>query len=110
MRIALAIAFLAVHAPANAQSVSIGPDPCPALADLDPLAPLAASDAFAEDLNRWAFVGHELLLFKNVPVADGEAIIRVFPDPITGEALPAPLPLDECPLAQPGPETGAAPR
>ncbi len=78
--ISLVLAFAA--STAGAQPITVEPVPCPIPADI---APLVSEDVGAYELNSWSDRLDGVLLFRNVPVANGALTLRIFPDPITGE-------------------------
>ena len=71
---------------AQATTISISPDPCPASANL---APLESPDFSGADLNSWAALGRDILTYVDIDVAEavgGEQIFqRYVADPATGE-------------------------
>lgn len=78
---------------AAAETIRIAPDPCPAPADI---APLVSDDVGTYDLNPWAGRFADELLFRDIPVAGGAAVLRLFIDPVTGDILDEPRAPDAC--------------
>lgn len=86
------VSSLAAATGALAQPIRIAPDPCPLPADI---APLVSEDVGADDLNPWADRFVDPYLFRDIPVAGGALIMRLYPDPVTGEIVePLPEPLE----------------
>ncbi len=83
-RAAIAIFAIVCAAPFGAvgQPIRVAPDPCPVPTDI---APFVNEDVGTYELNSWDDRLDDVLLFRNVPVADGALTLRIFPDPITGE-------------------------
>lgn len=90
MRVAFLSLLLAGSA--SAQPASIASNNCAAPADFTVPADKTAE---ADDLNPWRDAMEGALLFRNEDVAETGLILRVFPDPASGEAL-APLPEAVC--------------
>ena len=69
-----------------AETVRVAPLRCPVAVDI---APLASDDVGTYELNPWGDHFDDAYLRRDVPLGVGGVVLRLYPDPATGEVFEA---------------------